>query len=78
MALQCPLVTQSGPNGAGLTPHSIPICSQPRVLMGGAPTRRFFAFGLVAGALPLAFRLSFSSASAVEAAVRAVLGLFGI
>jgi hypothetical protein len=35
--------------------------------MGGAPTRRFFAFGLVAGAVPLA-----SSASAVEAAVRAV------
>jgi len=40
--------------------------------MGGAPTRRVFAFGLIAGAVPLASRLSFSSASAVEAAVRAV------
>jgi hypothetical protein len=40
--------------------------------MGGTPNRRFFTFGLVAGAVPLASRLSFSSASAVGAAVRAV------
>jgi oligopeptidase B len=41
--------------------------------MGGLSTRRFFAFGLVAaGAVPLASRLPFSSANAVEGAVRAV------
>jgi len=41
--------------------------------MGGLSTRRFFAFGLAAaGAVPLASRLRFSSASAVEPAVRAV------
>jgi len=40
--------------------------------MGGLSTRRFFAFGLAAaGAVPLASRLPFSSANAVEAAVRA-------
>jgi oligopeptidase B len=41
--------------------------------MGGLSTRRFFAFGLAAaGAVPLASRLPFSSANAIEAAVRAV------
>src|SRR6516225_8591861 len=41
--------------------------------MGGLFTRRFFAFGLAAaGAVPLARRLPFRSANAVEAAVRAV------
>src|SRR6516165_8692184 len=42
--------------------------------MGGVSTRRFFAFGLAAaGAIPLASRLlPFSSADAVETAVRAV------
>jgi len=41
--------------------------------MGGLSTRRFFAFGLAAaGAVPLARRLRFSSANAVETAVRAV------
>jgi len=41
--------------------------------MGGFSTRRFFAFGLAAaGAVPLASRLPFSSANAVEAAVRAI------
>jgi oligopeptidase B len=41
--------------------------------MGGLSTRRFFAFGLAAaGAVPLASRLPFNSANAVEPAVRAV------
>src|SRR3974377_2486699 len=41
--------------------------------MGGVSTRRFFAFGLAAaGAVPLARRLRFSSANAVEPAVRPV------
>src|SRR6516225_333149 len=41
--------------------------------MGGLSTRRFFAFGLAAaGAVPLASQLRFSSANAVEPAVRAV------
>jgi len=41
--------------------------------MGGFSTRRFFAFGLAAaGAIPLASRLPFSSANAVEPALRAV------
>ena len=41
--------------------------------MGGLSTRRFFALGLAAaGAIPLASRLRFSSANAIEPAVRAV------
>ena len=41
--------------------------------MGGFSTRRFFAFGLAAaGAVPLARRLRFSSANAVEPALRGV------
>src|SRR6516164_6220628 len=41
--------------------------------MGGLSTRRFFAFGLAAaGAIPLASRLRFSSAKAVEPALRGV------
>jgi oligopeptidase B len=41
--------------------------------MGGLSTRRFFAFGLAAaGVVPLASRLRFSSANAVEPAVRPV------
>ena len=41
--------------------------------MGGGSTRRFFAFGLAAaGAVPLASRLRFSSANAVEPALRGV------
>ena len=41
--------------------------------MGGLSTRRLFAFGLAAaGAIPLAGRFRFSSANAVEPAVRAV------
>jgi oligopeptidase B len=41
--------------------------------MGGLSTRRFFAFGLVAaGAVPLASRLPFSSANAVEPALRII------
>ena len=40
--------------------------------MGGVSTRRIFAFGLAAaGAVPLASRLPFSSANAVETAARA-------
>jgi hypothetical protein len=43
-----------------------------RIFMGGGSTRRFFAFGLAAaGAVPLASRLRFSSANAVEPALRA-------
>ena len=43
------------------------------VFMGGLSTRRFFAFGLAAaGAVPLASRLRFSSANAVETPLRAV------
>src|SRR3974377_851093 len=41
--------------------------------MGGVSTRRFFAFGLsAAGPSPLARRLRFSSANAVEPALRGV------
>jgi oligopeptidase B len=41
--------------------------------MGGRSTRRFFAFGLAAaGAAPLASRLRFNSANAIEPAVRVV------
>ena len=42
-------------------------------MMGGLPTRRFFAFGLAAaGAVPLASRFRFNSANAIGTAVRAV------
>ena len=44
-----------------------------RIFMSGGSTRRFFAFGLAAaGAVPLARRLRFSSANAVEPALRGV------
>src|SRR6516162_1006862 len=44
-----------------------------QIFMGGGSTRRFFAFGLAAaGAIPLASRLRFGSANAVEPAVRIV------
>jgi oligopeptidase B len=51
-----------------------PYSKSPRVpdFMGGLSTRRFFAFGLAAaGAVPLASRLRFSSANAIETAGRA-------
>jgi len=41
--------------------------------MGGLSTRRLFAFGLAAaGVIPLASRLRFNSANAIEPAVRGV------
>src|ERR1700740_520970 len=61
------------PHNAGQTPHSttIRIAEGGRLFMLGLSTRRFFALGLVAaGAAPLATRLRFSSANAVEPTAR--------